>query len=184
MFVTGLDDASIEMNTLDVMERPPVEIEEAVYLPTDLSEWVSKAQLREWVIEHVDSMNWNNPELKELLRRNPEFEPKALLSTIVLAYTIGMFGSEDVMRACSRDPEFKPIRPSLPPLLQDFGAFRKLNRLLIHETLHRVITSALMTRFIDADGMITLPAGLRRLVANNALERMNIARHIDRSHEL
>lgn len=169
---------------MDVMERPPVEIEEAVYLPTDLSEWVSKAQLRAWIVEYVDSMNWENPELKELLRRNPDFEPKALLCTIVLAYAIGLFGSEDVMRACSRDPEFKPIRPSLPPLLQDFGTFRKLNRLLIHEAMENIITRALMTQFVEAETLTRLPAGLRRLVVNNALERLNIARHLDRSHEL
>ena len=169
--------------TMDVMERPPVEIEEAVYLPTDLSDWVSKAELREWIVEHVDSFNWENPELLEQLQRSPDFEPKALLCTISLAYAIGAFGAEDVMRACSRDPEFKPVRPKLPPRAEDFSSFRKLNRVLINDVLLHVITRALKTQFIDADEFVLFPAGLRRMVAENATERLDLARHIDRSHE-
>jgi transposase len=171
------------MKTMDVMERPPVEIEEAVYLPADLSDWVSKAQLREWVVEHVNSMNWDNPELNELLRRNRDFEPKALLCTITLAYAIGHFGAEDVMRACSRDPQFRPIRPNLPPRVEDFSAFRKFNRVLIQETLHNVMLRALKTQFVDADEFAIFPASLGRMAAANALDRLNLARHIDRSHE-
>src|SRR3954468_2586171 len=124
------------MNTLDVMERPPVEIEEAVYLPNDLSDWVAKSQLREWIVERVNSFNWNNAELTELLRRNPEYEPQALLATTVLAYLTGIFSGEDIVRACSRDPEFRSVRPKLPPRGDEFSTFRKLNRFLIMDVLH------------------------------------------------
>jgi transposase len=169
------------MKTLDVMERPPVEIEEAVYLPNDLSEWVGSAQLREWIVERVNSFNWENPELLKLLRREPEYEPRALLCTAAMAYLTGIFSGEDIVRACSRNPEFRPFRPKLPPRAEDFTTFRKLNRALIKDVLQVVTTKALRTQFIDADEFVVFPAGLRRMIDENAGERLDIARHMDRN---
>lgn len=163
------------------MERPPAEIEEAVRLPSDLSEWVAKAQLRKWVVERVDSFDWDNSELETLLRQQPEFEPRALLSASALAYLIGVFGAEEIVRACSRDPEFKPLRPKLPPRAEEFSTFRKLNRALIQDVLQHVTMKALWTQCVDGNDYAILPAGLRRRVAENAIERLNIARHLDRA---
>lgn len=170
------------MKTMEVMERPPVEIEETVYLPSDLSDWVGKAQLREWIVERVDALDWNCPELLEALRHNRAFEPRALLSIAALAYLTGRFCAEEIVRACSRDPEFRPIRPNLPPRAEEFSTFRKLNRVIIEEVLQHVMTRALWTQFVDADEQSFLPAGLRRMIAQNATERLHIARHLDRSH--
>jgi hypothetical protein len=169
------------MKGLEVMEGPPVEIDEAVRLPSDLSEWVAKAQLREWIAERVNSFDWENPELEKILRQQPEFEPRALLSAAALAYLTGAFGAEEIVRACSRDPEFKPIRPKLPPRAEEFSTFRKLNRALIQEVLQHVIVKALWTQCVDGNDSAILPAGLQRMVTQNAMERLNIARHMDRA---
>jgi len=153
-------------------------------IPFDLSLWVSTPLLAEWIMSDVATLDWTNPELLELLREHPEFEPKALLNTMTLAYAIGIFGAEEIARHCSSDIEFRAVRPKLPPIASELKRFRKENRGLLKWCLARVITRALRTQFIDGDSIDLLPPGLRRHVVENAIERLDIARHMDRIGEL
>ena len=178
------------MNVLESIEEPRPVGENAVVtafeslaIPLDTTEWVTKDQLRQWIVETVDGLNWDNPELTDTMRRYPSFEPRQLLCSVAFAYLMGTFGAEDIVRACSRDPEFKTIRPKLPPLGSEFSAFRKLNRGVINLVLVHVLTKVLKTQFADGDSITTFPAGLRRTIVENALERLNIARHMDRAGE-
>lgn len=157
---------------------------EELSIPLDLSAWVPCSRLREWIKADVATLNWSSPELIELLRRSPEFEPQALLNTMTLAYATGIFGADEIARYCSADPEFRPVRPKLPPIAADLKQFRKENRGIIKWCLANVITRALKTQFIECDGIDTLPPGLRRYVVQNAIERLDIARHMDRGAEL
>jgi hypothetical protein len=158
--------------------------EELLSIPLDLSEWVPVLQLREWIMSDVATLNWTNAELMEVLRQNPEFEPKALLNTMVLAYATGIFTADEIARRCSTDIEFRAVRPKLPPIPAEVKAFRKENRGVFKWCLAKVITRALKTQFVDGDRIEILPAGLRRHVVENAVERLELARHLDRSGEL
>jgi hypothetical protein len=158
-----------------------MEIGDEVIIPVDLTEWVGANQLREWISETVDGLNWDNPDLVDALRRHPDAEPQALLTAIVYAYLTGVYGSDEVVRLCAQAPELKPRRPKLPPLVEDVSAFRKMNRGVIHLVLVHVIAKVLKTQFVDGDMISVFPAGLRRLIVENAFERINIARHMDRT---
>jgi hypothetical protein len=142
------------------------------------------SQLREWIKADVATLNWSNSELVELLRRYPEFEPQALLNSMTLAYATGVFGAEEIARHCSADPQYRPVRPKLPPLAVDLKRFRKENRGVFKWCLVNIITRALKTQFIEGESIELLPPGLRRYVVENAVERLDIARHMDRSAEL
>jgi len=157
---------------------------EELSIPLDLSVWVPCARLREWIKADTAALNWSNPELVELLRRFPEFEPQSLLNTMTLAYATGVFGADEIARRCSVDPEFRAFRPKLPPLAVDLRKFRKENRGVLKWCLSNVITNALKTQFVACEGLDTLPSGLRRYVVQNAIERLDIARHMDRGVEL
>lgn len=152
-----------------------------VSIPLDLSEWVPTSQLSEWILSDVATLDWINPELLELLRQYPEFEPKALLNTMTLAYATGIFGAEEISRQCSTNPDFRMVRPKLPPLASEMQQFRKENRGVFKWCLAQVLTRALKAQLKEGDEIDTLPAGLRRLVVENAIERLDIARHMDRS---
>ena len=153
-------------------------------IPLDLGDWVPVSQLREWIMTDVATLDWTNSGLLDLLRQHPEFEPKALLNTLTLAYATGIFNAEEVVRRCSADVDFRGVRPKLPPLTADLKAFRRENRAILKWSLAKVITRALRTQFVDGETIDVLPMGLRRSVVENATERLDLARHLDRSGEL
>ena len=163
----------------------PIETEKAeLSIPLDLKEWVPVSQLRDWIMTDVATLDWTNDELMEFLRRHPEFEPKALLNTMTLAYVTGVFNAEEIARRCSSDVEFRAVRPKLPPIPAELKAFRKANRAIFKWVLAQVITRALKTQFEEGEAIESLPMGLRRYVLDNAVERLELARHLDRSAEL
>ena len=132
----------------------------------------------------VAKLDWTNAELLEILRQRPEFEPKAWLNTMTFGYATGIFGAEEIARHCSEDPRFRAVRPKLPPIASDLKQFRKENRGIFKWSLAGVITRALKTQFIERETIDVLPVGLRRYVVENAIERLDIARHMDRGGEL
>ena len=157
---------------------------EDLSMPLDLSEWVPASQLQEWIMSDVATLDWTNEELLELLRQYPDFEPKALLNTMTLGYVTGIFGAEEIARRCSEDLAFRGVRPKLPPIAAEMKKFRKENRSVLKWCLVNVITRALKSQFIEGDRIDRLPPGLRRYVVENAVERLDLARHMDRSGEL
>lgn len=157
---------------------------EELRIPTDLTTWVSAAQLREWIMADVATLNWTHPELLEVLRRQPDFEPKALLNTMTYAYVTGVFTAEEIARRCSEDLEFRGVRPKLPPLPEEMKRFRRENRGVFKWTLVNVLTRAMKAQFIEGDSIERLPSGLRAHVVENAIERLELARHVDRNAEL
>ena len=159
-------------------------MEEELMIPLDLSDWVPGEQLREWIMSDVGTLDWTNAGLMELLRRRPDFEPKALLNTMTFAYATSIFPADEIARRCSENAEFRGVRPKLPPLAPEIRRFRKENRGLLKWSLQSVLTRALKTRFIEGESIEILPAGLRRYAIQNASERLDIARHLDRGAEL
>src|SRR5688572_1449731 len=117
------DTATIEMEVpMETAER------DALSFPLDLTEWVPVSQLRDWIMTDVATLDWTNPDLMELLRQFPDFEPKALLNTMTLGYATGIFAAEEIARRCSSDVEFRRVRPKLPPEAIELKAFRRDNR--------------------------------------------------------
>ena len=163
------------------MEMPPKTApDETLSIPLDLGEWVPVPQLRDWIMTDVATLNWTSPELMEVLRQHPEFEPKALLNTMTLAYATGIYTADEIARRCSADIDFRGVRPKLPPIATELKEFRKENRGVLKWALSQVIARALKTQFIEGPN-IDLPMGLRRYVVENATERLDLARHLDRA---
>ena len=157
---------------------------EELSIPLDLSEWVPASRLREWIMADVATLNWTSEELMEYLRQHPEFEPKALLNTVTLAYATGVFTAEEIARRCSTDVEFRTVRPKLPPVVAELKTFRKENRGVLKWTLVNAVTRAVKTQFIEGDHIESFPVGLQRYIVENATERLELARHLDRPGEL
>jgi hypothetical protein len=154
---------------------------EELSIPLDLSVWNTTSELRDWIMTDVATLNWTDGELLELLHKHPDFEPKALLNTMTFAYATGIFGADEIARRCSEDPEFRGVRPKLPPIPEELRRFRKENPVILKWTLAKVVTRALISQFIERDTIEVLPPGLRRYVMENAIERLELARHMDRA---
>lgn len=165
-------------------EMPTTTEKEELSIPLDLSVWAPAAQLREWIMSDVAKLDWTNAELLELLRKHPDFEPKALLNTMTYAYATGVFSAEEMARRCSEDQSFRGVRPKLPPRIGELKAFRRENRGLLKWCLVNVIIRALKSQIVEAEAAEPLPMGLKRYTVENAIERLDLARHMDRGGEL
>jgi hypothetical protein len=153
---------------------------EQLHLPWNLTEWVDPRELRAWVEEKVARLNWDNPELACLLRTQPVYHPRMMLTLLSYAYLTAVFESEDVVNACYADPMLGEICGRLPiPEVAAIGRFRRDNRGLLRWLLQQVMSRAMQTRFALSD--VAIPAGVKRLLLTNATERLELSRHMDRA---
>jgi hypothetical protein len=150
-------------------------------LPWDLSEWVSTDQLLDWTRSEVDSLDWDNPELKSYLERHPEFQPRFLLSLLVYAYAAGVCESDEIAGLYRRDDALRSAFPGGRLLPRDISRFRRLNRGLLKWGLAQVFKRALRSKLNLGDTL--MPSGLRRRVIDDAVMRLDIARHMDRASQ-
>ena len=54
-------------------------------VPLDLRDWIDTEEIKAWVTEEVDTLDWKNPELLKYLDAHPDFRPQALLSLLIYA---------------------------------------------------------------------------------------------------
>jgi len=144
----------------------------------DLSEWEDHAVLLEWVVAEIDSLDWNNPQLLAYLRRRPTIQPKMLLQLLTYCYAIGDFGSDEIEQAFYGDKAFRILGWNQPPKIKAIGRFRRDNRGLLKWALVQVLKRAVRKKF-DL-GHRLLP-GLNRCLLQNAIERIDLSRLIDRA---
>jgi transposase len=148
-------------------------------LPWDLTDWVDKEQLLHWIKDEVGSLDWSNPELLAYLKAHPDYRPKTMLCLLTYAYAIGVYESEEMVRNSYEDEVFRALCESHPPTTNAIGRFRRENRGLLKWALEQLLKRALRARYSLGD--MLLPSGLRRHLMDLALERLNMARHMDRA---
>jgi hypothetical protein len=148
-------------------------------LPWDLGEWVSREMLLAWIDQNLDSLDWGNPELVKYLAERPDYQPRQMLRLIGLAYAVGLFESEEIASNTRVDPVFRSVGGNVPLASREILRFRRENRSLIKWLLAQVLNKAFRERF--ELGSRLLPSGLRRYLEQNAVERIDLARHVDRA---
>jgi transposase len=146
-------------------------------LPTDLRDWIDAHTLLAWVQEEVGRLNWGNPELVEYLRQNPEYQPKTLLTLLALACLTQIYSSEALVKLCHSDLLFRSACGGKAPFAEELSSFRRKNRVVIERILSRVFQRAIQHRFSLAES--ALPAELGPDLRSLAVERLDIARHMD-----
>lgn len=147
--------------------------------PWDLREWVAPDRLLSWVKEEVGALDWQNPKLVAYLRAHREYRPQVMLNLLTYGYATGTYGSEDIAEQCYADKPFQQICEKYPPAPTAVMAFRRENRGLLRWCLSRVLRRALTEKYALDDGF--LPPGLRKCIADAAVTRLDMARHLDRS---
>jgi transposase len=171
------------MTATATIERQPEQREDRLTLPHDLSEWVEKETLLEWTVGQIEILNWENPQLVKYLETHPQYRPKTLLRLLSFCYATGVFAAEDIEANCFSDVFCRFICESDPPLAREISRFRRENRGLLKWLLAELLKQVLKKKFNL--GNTLFPAGLRRFVENVALERLDLARHLDRAgHEM
>lgn len=148
-------------------------------LPWDFSVWLDRAALLAGIVAEVDSLDWQNSALQEFLRANPAFQPRYLLVLITYGYAVGVFESEELALLPIREPALQARFPREEASSKAIMRFRREHRGLLKWTLSQCLKRVLRERFHLGDA--PLPVGVRRALLEAASNRLDLARHVDRS---
>ena len=151
-------------------------------IPWDLTEIVEAKSLVAWVREEISGLHWDNPELVEYLRAHPNYHPRMLLTVLTYAYASGVFESEEILRRCDTEPVYRALSTdAAPESISAIRKFRRDNRALLKWGLIQSLKRCLEYTSNLNQGQMLLPAGVKRLLLDNAVARLELARHLDRA---
>ena len=149
-------------------------------VPSDLRIWYEPAQIQEWIEDEINTLDWQNAQLVEYMSAHPSYQPKGMLCALTYAYATGRYDSEEILRELRA--ETKGAEASALELFSDAHAvsrFRRENRGLLKWALVQVFKRAVRARHGD----FILPVGLKRLLLQTAVGRLDLARQIDSGQE-
>jgi len=148
-----------------------------IKLPVDLLEWVDESTLLVWLEQEILRLDWHHPLVQSYLREHPDYHPKVMLSVLAFGYLTRSFSSESIAEACRTEKAFRVLCQGTLPFAHELVAFRKKNRAVVERVVTGVFLRAICHKFDlnHAD----LPAELEHDIRRRAVERLNIARHMD-----
>jgi transposase len=147
-------------------------------LPWDLSQWVDKNTLLQWITEDIGALDWTNTDLVTYQRSHPDYRPRILMALLTYAYVTGACESGEIAEGCYQDAILRKICLGEPPTSTAIARFRRENRGLLKWSLAQVFKRAIKTKFELDDAFF--PAGLRRHVLDASVGRLDVARQLDR----
>lgn len=145
----------------------------------ELRGWVDPFVLASWVEKEADGLG--------PLARVATIDEKAecdlgiILSILAYSYALGVFSSEEIVRNCRTNSALSTLAGGKFLFRQELTHFRRRHRALLTELVARVFIRAVSEWFGLGAAKIApyLDAHLRRL----AVERLDIARHLDAADE-
>lgn len=170
---------STVMQNLNLNRRAKPAEDDHLRIPLDLTEWVEAGSLTAWVAEEVQTLDWENAELKKYLEKHPDFRPRDLLCLLIYAYATATLESEEIVAALASNQELRKFWRGPGPSTKEIGRFRKENRALLKWGIVQLLKRALQEKL--QLGNVRLPSGLRQALVDSATERLDFARHMDRA---
>jgi len=168
-------------DTMSTQTVPPSGSEDTFSLPLNLTEWVDETTLLDWVEEDVEQFDWKQPELVDYMKRNPDYRPKVMLCLLTYAYGTQAFSSDEIVNRCYGDTVSRLLCENKAPTVSEVRRFRRENRGLLKGMLVSLFIHAVKAKFDLGD--ILLPPGFKRHLLDNAVERLDIARHMDNTND-
>lgn len=146
-------------------------------VPQDICEWASPEELTAWIQQ----------ELNEMSSHEPPGSPRAAvlsdprLTVLAFAYARGVFDHEEIAKLCPSDFLYRALSGGvLSP--GELLSFRSKHRELLVKVTVQLLIKATRQKFNLSGPM--LPRDLRRRLQDNANDRLDNARHIDRGEEV
>jgi hypothetical protein len=144
-----------------------------VVVPLDICDWISPATLTLWIREEVSKLNG--------VVANGEI-PKVLRTVLAFAYARGIFDSEEILRLSQSDPAFLELCGGVVFTPEQLLSVRHKERGVLVTLTVRLLTRAVAEKFKVATA--ELPPELKRRLHENAVDRLDNARHINRGDAL
>jgi hypothetical protein len=142
-------------------------------VPLDLGEWVPPELLLDWVQEELAAAGVNRDKGNSFCQ---SLHPTAL-SMLLFAYAIGRFDSEELVRMSRSEPLSHALSEGEAIWPREIAHWRRKNRGLLIRALAQVLGRAFRHHF-GLQGEV-LPTGLKHRLHEDAVERLDIARHMD-----
>jgi len=144
-------------------------------LPLDLREWVPSERLMASVQEELSAIG-NSYEKAEVGAN----VPKRRLGVLAFGYLLGRFDTEEVVLLCQTEPLFHSLSEGEVMWPSELTQHRRRNRGLLIADLASVLGRAFREHFQISTEV--LPSELKRCFHEDAVDRLDIARHMDRTN--
>jgi len=147
-------------------------------LPLNLAKWIDAGTLMLWVQEEVNRLDETT-----CIRLDADCEfcpgcfPKAMLSALSFSYLTGVFDADEIVSKCSAQLAMRILSNGLSFSSGEFVRFRRANRGVLVTVLSRILARALRAQSPTGPGFLSLAA--RQKLHQSAVERVNIARHME-----
>jgi hypothetical protein len=110
-----------------------------------------------------------------------ECSPKILLSVLAYSYAMGVFSSEEIVRNCRTNGAFGALSEGKFLFRQELTRFRRRHRAMLIELITRIFVRAVSEWFEFSERDVS--AYVKICMHRAAVERLDIARHLDTSDE-
>jgi hypothetical protein len=144
-------------------------------IPSDFAEWIPSVLLMQWVEEEIAQFDWDHPELKDFLARNPAYHPRELLRLLCYCYCRGIYRSALISHADEKDSVLRS--GEAPPSPRVIAHFRRDNRALLKGCIAQISKRLFKTHYELGDGL--LPPGVKAHLVDDAVARLTLARQAD-----
>lgn len=157
-----------------------VDLDELSGAIADLRLWLDPGLLASWVSEEADALGCN-ARTQEMFERCAECNPRILLCVLGYSYARGIFSSEEIVRNCRTKGALGALSERIFLFRQELTHFRRRHRALLTELIARIFVRFVCEWF-----------GLERhnlrpyiitYLQRTAIDRLDIARHLDTSDE-
>jgi hypothetical protein len=160
----------------DFEREPAVELHSNLDLPLNFAVWFSPWILAGWVQEEVGRLDLDQNDQHSTGQKCNSGDRDALLALLSFSYLIGVFDGEGILRESLQGAGVS-LLTSQPPGLLELVCFRRRHRGLLVTLLGRLIVRAIREKLnLRAN---VLPLWVKRRVHEQAVERLDIARHLD-----
>jgi hypothetical protein len=146
----------------------------------DLRLWLDPFLLVSWVREEAVGLGCS-ARMPEMFDRSSECSPRILLSVLAYSYAMGVFSSEEIVRKCRTNGAFGALSEGKFLFRQELTRFRRRHRALLTELITRIFIRSVSEWLGLKEGNL-LPY-IKTCLHRAAIERLDIARHLDASDE-
>jgi hypothetical protein len=145
-------------------------------LPLDLGDWFPLEAIAGWVREEVEQFDWSETGVSP--DAGSKCGERSLLSLLAVAYVTREFDAQGIVSACRQNTVFRGLCPGAVPFAHELTRFRRRYAGLLVTVVARLFGRALRER---CDWPATdFAAGINRCLHEQAVERLDIGRLMDR----
>jgi len=155
--------------------REIIELDEVSRFIGELRGCVDPFALASWVVEEAEKLS--PTKLDEAFDEKAECDPIVILSVLGYSYATGVFSSEEIVRNCRTNAAFGALAGAKFLFRQELTRFRRGHRTLLMELVARVFVRAVSEWF--GLGAVEIAPYLETYLRRVAIERLDIARHLD-----